>query len=91
VVPNPFVIGEGRSQPGEADRIQFINIPNPCTIRIYTVRGDHVATINVPEGQGAIASWDQVSDYSQYVESGVYIYHVESQAGSKTGKFAIIR
>jgi len=91
VVPNPFILGEGRSQPGETDRIQFINIPNPCTIRIYTVRGDHVATIEVPEGQGAIASWDQVSDYSQYVESGIYIYHIESQSGSKTGKFAIIR
>jgi hypothetical protein len=42
VVPNPFVIGEGFSQPGVQDKIQFVNIPNPCTIRIYTVRGDLV-------------------------------------------------
>ncbi len=91
VVPNPFVIGQGRSQPGSTDRIQFINIPNPCTIRIYTVRGDLVKTINVEPGSGAIASWDQVTDYGQFVESGVYIYHIESGVGTKIGKLAIVR
>lgn len=91
VVPNPFVIGEGRSQPGASDALQFVNIPNPCTIRIYTVRGDLVKTITVNEGTGAIVTWDQVTDYGQYVESGVYIYHVESPFGKKIGKFAIVR
>lgn len=91
VVPNPFVIGEGFSQPGVQDRIQFVNIPNPCTIRIYTVRGDLVKTINVSEGEGAIVSWDQVTDFGQFVESGIYIFHVESKGESKIGKFAIVR
>ncbi|MFH0736639.1 MAG: hypothetical protein V1773_00820 [bacterium] len=91
VVPNPFVIGEGYSLPGEGDKIQFVNIPNPCTIRIYTVRGDLVKTINVESGEGAIASWDQVSDFGQFVESGVYLFHVESPYGPKLGKFAIVR
>lgn len=91
VVPNPFVIREGFSQPGEADAIQFVNLPNPCTIRIYTVRGDLVATIDVPDGAGGIAAWDQVTDYGQFVESGVYIFHVDSPSGTKVGKFAIIR
>lgn len=91
VVPNPFVLGEGRIAPGEADRIQFINIPNPCTIRIYTIRGDKVKTIDINENSGAIASWDQVTDFGQFVESGVYIYNIESPSGNKTGKFSIIR
>jgi hypothetical protein len=91
VVPNPFVIGAGSSQPGVEDVIQFVNIPNPCTIRIYTVRGDLIKTINVDEGSGAIASWDQATDYGQYVTSGVYIYHLESRVGNKIGKFAIVR
>lgn len=91
VVPNPFVIGEGFSQPGEKDKIQFVNIPNPCTIRIYTVRGDLVKTINVNEGDGAIVSWDQVTDYGQFVESGIYIFHAESKGKTKIGKFAIVR
>ena len=91
VVPNPFVIGSGRSVPGSGDNLQFVNIPNPCTIRIYTVRGDLVKTINVGNDVGAIVPWDQVTEYGQFVKSGIYIYHLESSAGTKTGKFAIIR
>ncbi|MFH0989360.1 MAG: hypothetical protein V1799_05010 [bacterium] len=91
VVPNPFIIGAGFSQPGETDQIQFVNLPNPCTIRIYTARGDLVKIIRVPEGAGAIASWNQVTDYGQFVESGVYLYHVDSPVGTKIGKFAIVR
>lgn len=91
VVPNPFVIGEGFSQPGLKDKIQFVNLPNPCTIRIYTVRGDLVKTINVAEGAGAIADWDQVTDYGQFIESGIYIFHIDFNGGSKLGKFAVVR
>ncbi len=91
VVPNPFVIGKGFSQPGEQDNIQFVNIPNPCTIRIFTVRGDLVKTIKVDQGAGAIVSWDQVTDFGQFVESGIYIFHVEALGKQKIGKFAIVR
>lgn len=91
VVPNPFVIGKGFSQPGSSDKIQFVNVPNPCTIRIYTVRGDLVKTIDVTNGMGAIISWDQVTDYGQFVESGIYIYQITSSFGNKIGKFAIVR
>ncbi len=91
VVPNPFIIGAGSSQPGAGDVIQFVNIPNPCTIRIYTVRGDLVKTIKMEEGKGGLASWDQATDYGQYVTSGIYIYHLESKVGNKIGKFAIVR
>lgn len=92
VVPNPFIIGEGFSQPGASDEIQFVNLPNPCTIRIYTIRGDLVKKIDVKEGQGAIVGWNQVTDYGQFVESGIYLYHIDAPGiGTKIGKFAIVR
>ncbi len=91
VVPNPFVLGEGFSRPGEQDLIQFVNIPNPCTIRIYTIRGDLVKTIDVGAGEGAIVSWDQVTDFGQFVESGIYVFHIEYDGKSKIGKLAIVR
>lgn len=91
VVPNPFVIGKGFSQPGITDKIQFVNLPNPCTIRIYTLRGDLVKKIDVESGSGAIVSWDQVTDFGQFVESGIYLFHVESKGKTKIGKFAIVR
>lgn len=91
VVPNPFVLGKGRATPGDKDVIQFYNLPNPCTIRIYSIRGDLLKTIKVPEGNGAIASWDQITDYGLYVKSGMYIFHIESGSETKIGKFSIIR
>lgn len=91
VVPNPFIGRADASIPGEGEDIQFVNLPNPCTIRIYTVRGDLVKTINVPSGAGAIASWRQDTDYGQFIAPGIYIYHVEYNGGSKIGKFAVIR
>ncbi|MBZ0199334.1 MAG: hypothetical protein K8H86_05670 [Ignavibacteriaceae bacterium] len=94
VVPNPFVIGDKYAVPGAEgsdDIIQFVNVPNPCTIRIYSVRGDLIKTIEASEGTGAIVSWDQTTSYGQFVESGIYIYHVESKLGEKIGKLAIVR
>ena len=90
VVPNPYVaniydinaINEG---------IQFVNIPNPCTIRIYSMRADLVKTIDVNEGSGAIASWDLVTDYGQIAKSGIYLYHIDYKDGNKIGKFAVVK
>jgi hypothetical protein len=91
VVPNPFVARSGFVNPGDADVIQFVNLPSPATVRIYTMRGNLVRTIDHTDGSG-ITFWDQITDYGQYVESGVYIYHVETPEGqTRTGKFAIIR
>jgi len=95
VVPNPFVISSGLTIPGDEDIIQFINVPSPCVIRIYTMRGDLVQTIRHTQQVGT-ATWDQVSQWGQYVESGVYLYHITSQAPTSqgeviTGKFSIIR
>ena len=90
VVPNPYVenindinaINEG---------IQFVNIPNPCTIRIYTMRADLVKTIDVNGVTGAIASWDLVTDYGQIAKSGIYLYHIDYKDGNKIGKFAVVK
>ncbi|MDD3807669.1 MAG: hypothetical protein PHE86_06525 [Candidatus Marinimicrobia bacterium] len=95
VVPNPFVLSSGLTQAADADNIQFRNIPAPCTIRIYTIRGDLVKVIEHTEAIGS-AIWDQVSDYGQFVESGVFIYHItshapESEGDVAIGKFSIIR
>jgi len=95
VVPNPFIMRSGYIMPGAQDVISFVNIPSPCTIRIYTLRGDLVKTIEHTDDTG-IAQWDQVSDFGQYAESGFYIYHItsyapETRGKTKVGKFCIIR
>lgn len=87
VAPNPFNYWRDyKKYP-----IQFYHIPNPCTIRIYTVRGDLVKTLKVNEGEGGIKEWDQTTDFGQYVGSGVFIYHIDSPKGTKIGKLAIVK
>lgn len=89
VVPNPVVAKRG--QVAQDQRVQFVNLPNPCTIRIYTIRGDLLAAINVPDGYGGLYPWLPMTDYGGFIESGVYVFHVESPKGTKIGKFAFIR
>jgi hypothetical protein len=102
VYPNPFrqhsmLLGEG-----EDYRLEFVNIPAKCTIRIYTLAGDLVQTIKHDDGTGD-ESWGsralgdyQVNKFLQYVAPGTYLFHIEShvfghEGESKVGKFVIIK
>jgi hypothetical protein len=73
-----------------------------CTIRIYTLAGELVQTIEHTDGDGdepwgsrTLADY-QVNRYLQRVAPGIYIFHVEShvpghEGESKLGKFVIIK
>jgi hypothetical protein len=104
VVPNPYRenaawdLAETNFEP-TGRRIKFFNLPELATIRIYTLAGDHVATIEhddkavtpgEPPGQ---TSWNLISKNNQDTVSGVYIYHVRSgvDGAEKVGKFVVIR
>ncbi|MDH3890854.1 MAG: hypothetical protein OEV49_07190 [candidate division Zixibacteria bacterium] len=92
VVPNPYF---GRfsgyvETASEASEITFNRIPVGCTIRIYTLAGDLVATLHHTDGDGS-ESWNLQSDNGRQVASGMYVYHVESEYGEHLGRFAIIK
>ena len=105
VVPNPYReraawdLAETSFEP-TGRRIKFFNLPTRATIRIYTLAGDHVATIehddnapglgSEPPGQ---TSWNLISKNNQDTVSGIYLYHVHSEVdgSEKVGKFVIIR
>ncbi|MHB1050292.1 MAG: fibronectin type III domain-containing protein [Bacteroidota bacterium] len=99
VVPNPYVVAakwERRSlyQSGRGDRkIDFINLPAECTIKIFTVAGALVKTIEkFPSATNGAASWDLISDDGMEVAYGLYIYHVKApNIGEHIGKFAVIK
>ena len=99
VVPNPYVVAAKWEPPrrfatGRGERrIYFINLPSKCTIRIFTISGDHVQTLehNTVMLDGA-ESWDLTSKDGLDVAPGVYIFHVDAaELGEKTGKFALIK
>jgi len=99
VVPNPYIgtasweprnlFGTGRGQ----RKIDFIHLPARCTIRIFTVSGVLVKTLehNNPAEDGA-HSWDLLTEDGMEVAYGIYVYHVDAPGiGEYIGKFAVIK
>ena len=98
VVPNPYIgtsIFEPRTQiEGRGDRrVQFIHLPQTCTIRIFTLRGELVRTLQHDglASDGA-ETWDLRTDGNENVAYGMYIYHVEAPGiGEYIGKLALVK
>ncbi len=97
VVPNPYVaysISENPSTFTDArgDRqLQFRNLPPKCTIRIYTITGELVQTIDKDDNT-SMASWNLLSYEGERIAYGVYIYQVDAPGvGTRIGRFAVIK
>ncbi len=92
VVPDPyFVQYSSMVETNEGESVlEFQNIPDKCTIRIYTLAGDLVNTLEHSDGTGT-ARWDLLSTNRQQVASGIYIYHVDSPYGDHMGRFAVVK
>ena len=98
VVPNPYVGAsefEPRSQiEGRGERrIEFINLPPQCTIKIFNIRGELIKTL---EHNGVTSDgsefWDLRTEGQQDVAYGVYLFHVEAPGiGEHIGKFSLIK
>lgn len=93
VVPNPYFVNyepmvERTRSLNTA--IQFINLPNKCSIRIYTLSGDLVQTID-HDTDGGTAEWNLLTANSHQIASGIYLYHVESEYGQFLGRFSVIK
>jgi hypothetical protein len=98
VVPNPFRARAAWDRPavggdGFTRHIDFMGLPREqSTIRIYTVAGDLVQEIRHDGRSGdGQAAWDLVSRNGQDIESGVYLFTVESRLGHQIGRFVVIR
>lgn len=100
-VPNPYVFGDPDRSFGinSLYQIEFRNLPERATIRIYTVGGDLVRTLrHGPDERGNLSgtrTWDQKSDSGLLVAPGLYIYQVSSETEgldeALIGKLMIIR
>ncbi|KPJ85339.1 MAG: hypothetical protein AMS18_16420, partial [Gemmatimonas sp. SG8_17] len=98
VVPNPYV-GSASFEPerfavsGRGERrIEFRGLPSRCTIRIYTLRGDLVQTLQHEGSNDGFVAWNLRTKDNLDVAPGLYIYHVDGgDVGVFTGKFALIK
>ena len=99
VVPNPYIVAASweprhQYQSGRGPRkIDFINLPNKCTIKIFTISGYLVTSIlHDSINENGTESWNLLSDDNLEISYGIYLYHVDApDIGEHTGKFAIIK
>ncbi|MCK4328509.1 hypothetical protein KAX02_01575, partial [candidate division WOR-3 bacterium] len=107
VVPNPY-LGDvdytaynppwethppGRPWMEQDRRIQFVNLPNRCTINIFTLAGDLVFTIEHNDPINGFEDWNLVSRVGQAIGSDIYLFTVEDhETGNiQRGKFVVIK
>ena len=98
-VPNPYVVAAAWEprltvESGRGERkLDFINLPSECTIKIFTLNGYLVNTIKHQSiNENGTYSWNMLSKDGLELAYGLYIYHVEAEGiGEFTGKFALIK
>jgi hypothetical protein len=99
VVPNPYICTNAwerrnLNSTGRGERrIEFINLPAKCTLRIYTVAGALVKTLQ-KDGDSSDGSlyWNLLTEDGMDIAYGVYLYHVDAPGiGQQIGKFAVIK
>lgn len=92
-VPNPFVVSSPFEllRYGISKELQFHNLPPVCTIRVYTIAGEHIATIEHTNGT-PLEKWNLQSSNGQEIAFGVYVFHIDAPGiGESIGKFAVIK
>lgn len=110
VVPNPYV-ASNLMEPSVVNkwlnqrrRLMFTNLPQECTIKIFTPSGILVRELVAPRdgvtgfngyGQNntGILHWDMLTAEGLEIAAGMYFYHIEDDnTGEETaGKFAVIK
>jgi len=92
VVPNPYRGSAAWERPHQS-RIAFTHLPPMCDIRVYTLGGDHVVTLQHRSFGGDVGEkyWNLQNNSGRLVSSGLYIYRIETEDDHVIGTFAIIR
>ncbi|HVP57522.1 MAG TPA: hypothetical protein VMU02_05455 [bacterium] len=93
VVPNPYRFRAAWEQ-GEA-KLQFLNVPEGATIRIFDAAGGYIDTVRpnhrLDGTQNSTADWNLRDSDGKQVTSGIYIFKVDAKTGDKMGRFIVVR
>ena len=91
-VPDPYIAGHAAEAGTGGHRLFFTGLPASCTIRIYTLAGDWVRTLEHDDPASDTVAWDLRNDDRQHVAYGLYVFHVTDGRGrEQSGRFLVIR
>ena len=81
--------------PERARKVTFANVPDTCTISVWTLDGDLVRRLDHAEdpanSNATVVVWDLITRNTQAVKTGIYLFTVESRFGTDVGKLVIIK
>lgn len=93
VVPNPYSVAELWEQGLNDHQLQFINLPEAATIKIFNSAGELIKSLEHSANSSiapSIEIWNLKNEFNQLVSPGVYFYWVDSKIGSKRGKIFVV-
>ena len=91
VVPNPYIARSPFNESGYVRQLEFIQLPQHCTITIFTISGEKVISFEHDDEYSGREFWNLRTVNNQEVAPGLYLYTVEADGKKHIGKFAIVR
>lgn len=76
IVPNPYLAYSEYERNRLDTRVKITNLPERCTVKIYTVNGKLVRTIR-KDNPLTYADWNLTNGANVFVASGIYLVHVD--------------
>lgn len=76
VVPNPYYAYSQYEATRVENKVKIINLPEKATIKIYTLDGALVKTINKNDTKTTFVDWDIKNEKGIPIASGMYLVHV---------------
>ena len=91
VFPNPYLGYNITETDLHQDHVTFINLPEKCTIRIFSISGQLVKTIKHDDPNSTTHDWYLQNERTLPVASGFYIAYIDvPNVGQKILKLAIV-
>jgi len=89
VFPNPYFAQNEAESDYFTQFVTFNNLPEKCTIRVFSLSGQLVRTLQHENGT-PFEKWYLLNEQQLPVASGMYLVHVETAFGNKILKLAVI-
>jgi len=89
VVPNPYYAYSEYEKNALDNRVKITNLPETCTVTIYTVSGLKVKQFTKDSPETTI-EWDISNFVSVPIAGGVYYVHIKSSDGERVIKWFCI-
>lgn len=91
ITPNPYKGASAFETSNIKDEVRFTDLPDNCTIRVFTLDGTLVRTLSHNSPNGYL-TWDMANENGLRLASGMYLIHVDvPNVGEKVLKFGVVR